>query len=386
MTLQLFKGDGPVISDPIVSVPAFATGAVIDASDEKVAFMGCVWHPTIKTGTINIRKIHFGLAATTLNVLSTMRISLQDYSLTGGPPYQPDGTQDQTFDYVGAVNPPSANAWNTTGNLSADRVVNLSNDSIGDANSRWLAIVFEYQTFTAADSIQIRTVSGGTGSASTTLNTNLGGCALLQTSAVWGFVTGGVFSDVVLECDDGTFAYLDQGMPYSAISSVTTANNAAIRAAGLRFRFPFSLTIEGLGMIFAAPNNCDGTFTLYDSDGTTVLREWVIDNDAVAGTTGRLGAGRFTPVTLLANTYYRFVFIPTTTTAATVYYGDVNVAGFLDAFMGGQDFHWTQRDSAGVWTDTTTRRCFPWLKLSSVDDGLGGGIKYHQGTQGGLNG
>lgn len=363
-----FKGDAPWYQDNLVNVggaPALGTTGLIDASGDKVSFVGCVWHPTVKSGTINIRKVHFRCGAVTFNALSTLRVSLQTVSLTAGPPYQPDGTQDQTYDYAGSGL--TANAWNTTGNLSADRAVDLSAVNIGDANSRWLAIVWEYQTFTAADSIIISTNSITLASGASTDDTLLGGNVLLNTGSY--AVLTGQTPIVALECDDGTFAFLEGALPLVTYSSASVASNGAIRAAGLKFRLPVQMSIEGAGLLLAIPNGCDGSITLYDSDGTTVLTSVTIDNDGVFSTAARTALTRFLAYTLTANTYYRLVFLASTTTAASVYYCDVNAAGLMDGMMGGQDMHWTERDSGGTWTDTTTRRPHFALKLSAVHDG-----------------
>lgn len=368
MALTMLKGQTPMLYDLIVQgvvSPAFGS-STLTTSTGRVAIIGQVWHPTVKTGTINIRKVHFRLGAVTFNALSTFRVSLQNVSLTAGPPYQPDGTQDQTYDYVGTGL--TANAWNATGNLSADRAVDLSAISPGDANSSFLAVVLEYQAFTAADSIAVIGLNMGTG----TIDTGTGGNFMVYNGATWGFVSNNV-GIIALECDDGTYAFIENTAPITNLSTVSVASNGAIRAAGLRFRVPVELTIDAIGLGFSSPNGADGSIVLYDSDGTTVLRTSSIDNDSVSGTAFSHKVVRIPPVTLAANTYYRLVFESTTTTATTVNYADFNVAGLLDSMAGGQDFHWTQRDSAGVWTETTTRRPFPKIRLGSVHDGSGGG-------------
>ncbi len=379
--LTLFKGDSPWLYDLVIQMPqtvAFQSTALIDASAEKISFLGNIWHPTVKTGTINIRKVHFRCGALTFNVLSTIRVSLQNVSATAGPPYQPDGSQDQTYDYALGVGL-TANAWNTTGNLSADRAVDLSSVGFADTNSRWVAVVFEYQTFTAADSFIVSTVN----MQASLLNTYLGGQALLNTAS-WALLSSAA-PVVAFECDDGTFAFMDNALPFSAISSASVASNGAIRAAGLKFRFPMDISTEALALGMLMPNGCDGSLVLYDTDGTTALVTVNIDNDAVAAATlMRHAMARYRPITHTANSYYRMVFVASTTTAATIYYAEVNAAALMDGLTMGQDAHWTQRDSAGTWTDTTTRRPHFGLKLSSAHDGTGGGggMLVHPGMNG----
>lgn len=371
MTMTMLGGDGLMLDDKLAQnsvALSFAAGAVMDASTEKVAIAGCIWHPTIKTGTINIRKIHFRIGALTFNVASTIRCSLQSLSATAGPPYQPDGTQDQTYDFASGTGL-TANAWNTTGNLSADRAVDLAAVNLGDANSRWLAVVFEYVAFTAADSFILSGLAASSGVGSPEML--LGGCNLLFTAA-WALanVQAGI---IAFECDDGSFAFMEGARPISALATATVGNAAAIRASGLKFRFPVEVVIDAVGLAMTIPNGADGTLTLYDSDGTTVLASVAVDNDAVFSTASRIGLARIAPITLAANTFYRLVFVSTTATTMTMAYVNTNSAALMDGFAGGQNFHWTQRDSGGVWTDTTTQRPVLLMRVSSVHDGSGGG-------------
>ena len=77
------------------SAPA-AGGMVIDATDEKAAFLGRVkiaGNVSSKTFSSAGAKIHFlAGAATWATAGSTIRIGLQGFSTTSGPPKQPDGS------------------------------------------------------------------------------------------------------------------------------------------------------------------------------------------------------------------------------------------------------------------------------------------------------
>jgi len=368
MTLTNLKGYNRIVHDDAVLVggtPAFSTLLTMDATAEKAAIVGMVWHPTVKTGTINIRKVHIMCGAVTLNAASAFRVSLQNISTTVGPPPTPDGTQDQYYDFTTLT----ANAWNTSGNLSADRTVDLSADSASDSNSRYLAVVFQYQTFTAADSVIVRTlaIGGGGGNLYSGLS-----CCLLDTAGTYNQTTGNA-GIIALECDDGTFAFLEGCQPVSALGTVTVANNITARRAGFKFRVPAEIKIDRLSLYLTYPTSRTGRFVLYDSDGTTELRSVDFDYRHTAGA----GAARyhtvvFEPVTVSANTYYRWVFLATSANTTTVFYFDVNAAALMDGFVFGQDLHWTEYDGAS-WTDTTTRRPHPGIGLSAVHDGSGGG-------------
>lgn len=350
--------------------PAFSTTLLMDASLESVAFVGFVWHPTVKTGTINIRKVHFRAGAVTAAV--GFRVSLQDVSATAGPPFQPDGVVDQF-----ATMTPTANAWNTTGALSADRAVDLSVYGAGTANSRLLAVVFDYGTFTAGDSVVISSIATGI----TNQFSQIGSISMLNTAA-WALNTT-VAPILVLECDDGTFAFMSGAVPYSAISTATTANNAALRAIGVKFKVPTQRKVDFIGLGIRVPNVADGSLILYDSDGITALATIPIDNDAVRGASNQAYAcGFIQPVTLLANTFYRLAIVPTTTTAITVPFVSVNAAAHMDGLILGQNAVYTTASDTPptTWTDTTTQRPFFALGFSAFHDGGSGMLFRAQGV------
>lgn len=346
--------------------PSFGTDALIDASTEKVAFVGCVWHPTVKTGTIKIRKVHFRCGAVSVNAASTIRVSLQNVSATAGPPYQPDGTQDQTADIAGSAM--VANGWNTTGNLSADRTVDLAGVNLTDSNSRWLAVVVEYQAFTAADSVIVSSVVAGAATI------GLGGGVVLNTGSY--ALLANRFGIAALECDDGTFAFLKTVGPWSNFNSASVSTSGAIRRAGVKFKFPTRRTVDSAAMMVRVPSGSGGRLVLYSYNGAleTQIGSIDVDKDAVTAVgADRLLEVTFTPIILEADTYYRFAFVPATTTACLVYYGDVNSAALMDGLIMGQQAHWTQYDGS-AWTDTTTRR--PHFAIgSSAYHAEGGGIR-----------
>lgn len=343
---------------------AFGTSNVIDDTAEKFAVAGCVWHPTIKSGTINIRKIHFRLGAVTFNAASVLQVSLQDYSATAGPPYQPDGVADQTA----ALTALTANAWSTTGNLSADRAVDLAADSFSDANSRWLAVVFEYTTFTAADSIIINTWRPN-GSAGTGRN-QLGGGCLLNTVGTWGINSSSDQPIIAFECDDGSYAFLLGAHTIASIPSAVAIGSAAtVRRAGMKFKLPVELKISRLALFIQPPNGCDGRLVLYAPDGVTELVSVSVDNDAVANVNAYSEIS-FVPVTLAANVYYRFVWVGDTATTVNIRPLAFNAVGFMDSYPLGQNAHFTTYDGA-TWTDVTTQRCAFKIGIESIHDGLG---------------
>lgn len=364
------------------TAPALSTSGLIDAAGEMVAFIGTIWHPTVKSGSINIRKVHFRLGATTFNVLSVFRVSFQDISATAGPPYQPDGTADQSYSYAGSGL--TANGWNTTGAFDADRSVNLANDSFGDANARWFAVVFELTTFTALDSIIVNGFDQAPGG-NKPKGSLSGAQVLLKTGGTWATLAN-ASPVLALECDDGTFAFMRGAQPYSTMGSVASvASNGAIRRAGIMFQVPVQLKISTLSLVLVIPNGCDGRLVLYDSDGVTELVSVDVDNDAVNSTSVGETVIEFVPVTLTAATNYRFAFVAGTTTAASINYSDVNAAGLMDGMILGQNAMWTQHDGSN-WSQTATRRPLWGIGISAVHDGSGGagGVAKFAGSGGGF--
>ena len=346
--------------------PSPSTSMIMAASTTKVAMLGQVWHPTKKTGIINIRKVHFRTGAQTLNAASEVRVSLQNVSATAGPPYQPDGTQDQFYDFKAATVPLAASAVNITGNLSADRVVDLAAINLTDVNSSWLAVVWEFNVFNTSDSVLINCIID-------IMNRmGLGGNTLLYTGS-W-VATANRLNNIVLECDDGTFAFLQLAMPNLTFGSASLTSNGAIRRGGLRFSVATARVIDRASLALPMVNGVDGRLVLYDGDGITELASVNIDNDAVHSIGSQFMEVIFPPVALIAGVFYRFVFVATTTTATSMIYFDTSNAAYLDGMYLGQNAHWTQHNGT-VWADTLTRVPVFGLGVSATHGGTAAGVK-----------
>lgn len=332
--------------------PGFGTDHVIDASTERAGWAGLVWHPTVKSGNISIRKIGVSLGTVAVNAASVIRFSLQDVSLTTGPIYQPDGTQDQTVDVAGSTF--SSNAWLWTGALSADRTI-----AIGDR----LAVVAEYTTFTAGDSIVFNAVNNF----GATMHIGLGGRAILYTGT-WGGLSNRI-GVIALECADGTYAFLDPMVPVTAFTTTSIASGGAIKRAGAIFRVPTPRKIDEIGLLLAVSTGADGTLVLYDTDGTTQLAAVSVDANAVETTSPRICSAVIPAVTLSAGVDYRVAWLAGAT-AATLYGISVAAAGLLDGYPGGQQCHHTEHNGTS-WSQTTTQRPFVYLGFSAFDDAAG---------------
>jgi hypothetical protein len=339
------------------------TNFLIDASAEKVAFVIRV----PKTGTLN--SVGFLLGTVTQAPASGLKVSFQDVDTSTG---NPDGTGDQFATVTSGL---TSNSWvdvSSTGYMGAGGAGSGAKRSVtvGDR----LAIVIEFASFAASDSLNIVAAATGT---SVTMNYQ---CYVDHFTASWAksAATNPIFS---LKYDDGTYAVMPEVLPITGFGTLSyNQNTVAQDEAGLIFQVPFSCKVSGCWY----DADIDGTadFVLYDSDGSTSLGSFSVDNNVRNSTGNGAGFGYFTggEKTLTVNTSYRLIFKPTSTTNVILKYFDVNSAALLDQMPGGQTCHFTSRVDAGSWSQTTTRRPLMGLLISALDDGVsaggsGGGIR-----------
>lgn len=179
-----------------------------------------------------------------------------------------------------------------------------------------------------------------------------------------------------VEYDDGAVVPIPGLWPLSAVTIDTFSNASTPDRRGLRFQAPGPMRLAGCTLWVDTDGDFDVVF--YAADGTSATT--VFDGDKDLRQSAAAGCQHLTfstAPTLAANTTYRLVIVPTTTTALTLYGMTVAAAKYLDAVPGGQACHFTTADGApsviGDWTDTTTQR--PWisLRIDQVDDGAAGG-------------
>lgn len=175
---------------------------------------------------------------------------------------------------------------------------------------------------------------------------------------------------ISLEYDDGSYEAQPFVMPLSALNVANFSSGSTPDHRGLKFKFPFPFSLTGfwlLADIEGSPNA-----KLYDSDGTTVLETLVLDANKRRTISDDFHYYFFASTYSLAkDVFYRLVIEPTAT-AVDLHDFDVAAAAIMDAFPGGQDFHYTQKKDAG-WTDITTKRPFLGLMVKGFSDGVGGG-------------
>lgn len=370
MALQLIPGIGvPIPVNYPGGTPALSTVSM-SASTHKIAFVGRFAHKDRVAK--NIHKVGFLAGAITSAGGTTLRVSLQDVSLTTGAPMQPDGTQDQTVDTL--LSALTANSWNQLGVLSADR----NTVTPGDL----LAIVFEFTGYGGADSLAVK---GMTAQASGPYEQSV---FLLNTGS---WATQAAFPNVVLECSDGTFGTLKGAWVCSDISTLGYNNGSNPDENAFEFQVPYSCKIDTLGV--AISTGASGDFTIAIYDGTSIMTSGSIAVDgnsvAVNGSGRMLEVPLAAEVTLVPNHTYRIAIRPDTANNVTVSYFDVSANGHFQCHWLGTIGILNSRVDAGAWGGgTNTRRPFIWFRESSLDDGVsvGGGLMVHPGLNGGARG
>jgi len=145
--------------------------------------------------------------------------------------------------------------------------------------------------------------------------------------------------------------------PANGITTLNYKSDSNPNTYGVRFKIPVPARV--CGFMKYGDLDQDWTWTLYDSNGSTVLQSANIDKDIRATATLDWDFRGIPPTLLSKDTYYRFVITPGSTTAKE--YWDIvtfaNVAD-LDCAFGGQDFHITSCYGApaneAAWTQTLT--------------------------------
>lgn len=341
-----------------------SAGMTIDATDEKAAFLGRVkiaGNASSKTFSSAGAKIHFLTAAVTFATAgSTVRIGLQGFSTTSGPPKQPDGTWSTYKDMVQGTDTFTANAWNSI-TMGAGTATLSTGDQI--------AVVFDFTTRNGSDSLAVN--------AATDLRQNSQGVA--QYTTAWALVAG--LPVVMLEFDDGTFATIDGSFPYSSFSSGigTYTDSSNPDEYGLLFQVPFRCAIDGARWLtyVAAAAASDATLTLYaDPLGTpTSLASVNIYGEQADNFNGLARTLEvFSSVVLSPNTDYCLALKATSTGSVSLRMATIADAAYRAVFNGGTHIRAGSRNgSSGAFSETTTNIPLVDVRINKIDDGTGGG-------------
>lgn len=308
-----------------------------------------------KTGTLDKFEFRIGTVFSAQN----LKCSFQDVSLTTG---FPDETADQYRVISSGI---TSNTWQVPGLITSDGTDGGTKRAVtrGDL----VAAVVEWDS-AVGDIVISGITTDGNASAM------IGGFPrpVQKASSTW--TMGASPMIVAIKYDDGTYAYISPAlMPFKTITAQSFASNSTPDERGIYFKLPFTASVSGAWARIALTGDTD--FVLYGSDGTTVLASASLDKDLGSSSGSATGYMVFfgADVTLTADTFYRLVIKPTTTTSMTLYDFDVNAAAIMDAIDLGQNCYHTQRTDAGSWSETTTKRPFMGLILNGADVTAGGG-------------
>lgn len=362
MAFQQLAGRGLWIPDPTAMwgvTPSFAS-MTIDATGEKAAFCGRVWFPA-RTGTKNISRLGFRFGTIVKAGGSALTASLQDFDPAAGPPANPDGTQDQTVAIANADASFASNTWIRTGTLSSDRTV-----SYGD----FVCFVLEFDGSgrQGADSVTLSYLFTSGDSS----NCNIQQSQVSLNTGSWASQTG--VPNLILEFSDGAFGCLDCSFPCSAINShAFNVNTAGADEYALAFTLPFPVKIDALWAVMSFAS-VSSAFDIVLYEGTTAIITTSFNPRSLAIANTRQLVCPITETELSANTTYYLAIKPTSTNNVTVFSFDVSDANHLVCHGGGTSWNYTTRLNSGSWEAvTTTRSLVAGIKVSSIQDGVGGG-------------
>ena len=359
MAIQTFKGGFffPSKAAPAGVGPAHTTAATLDASGEKLAYI----FQAPKTGSIRKGAFRTG----TVTTGDTVDVRFETVDLTTG---FPTGTLFGANTNVShTVNAADDNVWLTTAALTADASV------------------------TRGDLLAMVVVNGSTPGNMILSGVNVTGPRMQLANLPYNATnTSGSYAVLTntnpcfaVEYSDGSYEYIPSVYPAETFNTISIATNTSGTTGderGFKFQLPFSYQVCGAWAWMNVPGNTNCDFILYDSDGTTALLTYTFDGNVDLASVGISEILFSSSATLLANTNYRIVLKPSTTTTMTMYDMDVDAAAVMDACEGGQNWHLTYRTDAGAWTDTTTKRPFMGLRIDGIDVSSGGvgGNRHHR--------
>jgi hypothetical protein len=331
------------------------TSTVIDATGEKIAFLGQVWNKD--RATKNLTKVGFRFGTVTKASGSALTVSLQNVATAGGLPYQPDEVQDQTVAIANGDSGFTSNVWYQTGAFSASRSV---------AFGELLAVVVEFDGSgrLGSDAVNFHAF----GLAATTVVNEVTGTVLKTAS----WATVAVSTNIVLEFDDGTFGCLAGNSQIASAQSAAAYNSGSgFDELALEFQVPFACKIDGCWIrMRVAGSTSDFDVVLYDSGGGT-LASVAVDamQLAISGTNDRIATFTFAETELAINTTYRLSIKPTSGNNVTLYYREVANANHKQAMPGGTAWNYTTRVDGGSWAAATTTRVPEMgIRISALSD------------------
>lgn len=330
----------------------------IDASGEKLAFVFQV----PKSGTLDKAEFRIGSTLTFAGG-SVLRVSFQDVSTTTG---DPDGTQDQYRDMSSLT----GGAWNVPGLMTSDGTDTGTKRTV--TKGAMLAVVLEYQTFVATDTLGVSMLT----KTASDPDFNLGYSSQFA-SSVWTKL--GRYPLLSLKYSDGTYASPKGSLPISGNAVVSFNSDSTPDERGLRFQLPFPARLSG----FTAQADLDQatSFVLYDSAGTAISGGTVTTDPDIRETASaaRSHYEFDASIELAANTAYYLLMKPSAASPdVSLTEFDTASAAIMAGARPGGEWYFAQRTNGGAISTTTTKR--PAIQLF-FDGFSSGGQTVYQGMQ-----
>jgi hypothetical protein len=337
--------------------PTNADSTVVDATGEKLAFIGRVWNKD--RATKDIRHVGFQFGTVTKAGGSALTISLQNVDLANGPPGRPDEAQDQTVAIANGDAAFAPSTWYRTSAFSADRTV---------AFGELLAVVIEFDGSgrLGADTFSLRSISGVSSN-----HQFHEGYLVHLTGGTW--TAQSMMPNIALEFSDGTFGTLEGSTILTAAQVITTYNSGSTPdERALQFTVPFACKIDAIHVLVnlgSTAATCD--LVLYE--GTSALQTVSFDPLHVLVTSATRPLIATIPETELEpGTTYYIAVKPTSANAVTFANVDVNDANHFQAWPGGTSWCSASRVDAGAWTTLATRRMMAGIRISALADSATG--------------
>lgn len=305
-----------------------------------------------------------------INAASVIRVSLQNVGATG----EPDGTQDEYRDMLGSSLDDAL--WKDSGIISSDGTDTGTKRSVSRGNL--IAVVFEYQTFTAAD---VFSVNEARANGPKTVGMPEGPYTGTYDGATWTLNADNA-SAIGLRYADGTFAYLGLGAVPVLANVPINLNEGSLPddEVGVVFRLTVEATLRAVraNVLQSAVGPIDWQFRVYN-DADTQLGQSGITPAAAWGNSNAWG-GVYRPLTtdvyIEANRWYRATLRALTGAISndriTLERVQVSAIAHFDAYSGGRDYYSTRRTNNGPWTDEQTIRPTMELYFSHFADAPGG--------------
>jgi hypothetical protein len=340
---------------------AFSAVGVIDANDEKVAFVVLLQ----KAGDIST--VHFRTGTVTTGDDVLVRLETVDQT-TGDPTGTLWGTTT------------SATVTVADGDDDTWMVATLTTDATiasGDVGKP-IAIVIAAPAAGFIGSMEIDQVGGGYFISGRTDYDN----------ASWVKEYTGSWSDdgylyneaaaIRLGYDDGSFAYIQNSYAGDENpSSVTFDVDSTPDEIGIKIRFPYSFQACGVWLSSTYIRDDTAVKVYNDSDVEQMTlpnwyRGWSARDVNYKGVAFVYGD----TFTVLADTWYRITWQPTTSDGSSLrayYIPQATDAHWACWGLDQADYKWTERTDAGSWTDRDDRLLFGGFMADQFHDGAGGG-------------